>query len=270
MDFHKYVLLSWFLAIALPGHAQFGGPSASVAVGVRFDPSPGWAAIKAKAKEEVKYIFLDAYASWCGPCKLMDQEVYSNDTVAAVINRNFVSVKVQMDTTRRDPLAVVQWYGDARAIHDQYKIGIYPTLLFFDPEGRLVYKQTGYRGIAAFVQAARQALAPTNACRFAQLEDYKTQSRSAPVSDSLAWYAHLLGEDSVARRIAGDVILRAPPGALESADKILFVWQIAGNRRLADSLFLQYEKDSLERMSDAEFCTYRCVALSVNFYNLFV
>ena len=42
-------------------------------------------------------MFIDAYATWCGPCKYMDKNVFSNAEVAAYYNKNFVSYKLDVD-----------------------------------------------------------------------------------------------------------------------------------------------------------------------------
>jgi thiol:disulfide interchange protein len=43
--------------------------------GIRFEHGLSWAQVKEKAKAENKYIFMDCYATWCGPCKAMDKNV---------------------------------------------------------------------------------------------------------------------------------------------------------------------------------------------------
>ena len=51
----------------------------------------------AKAKAENKFVFFDAYASWCGPCKAMDKEVFTDKTVADYLNAKFVSIRIDME-----------------------------------------------------------------------------------------------------------------------------------------------------------------------------
>ena len=43
--------------------------------GIHFEQGLSWKDILAKAKAEHKYIFVDCYATWCGPCKYMDKNV---------------------------------------------------------------------------------------------------------------------------------------------------------------------------------------------------
>ena len=42
------------------------------AQGINFEKS-SFETLLAKAKKEKKLVFVDAYAVWCGPCKLMDK-----------------------------------------------------------------------------------------------------------------------------------------------------------------------------------------------------
>jgi thioredoxin-related protein len=116
--------------------------------------------VKEKAKSENKYIFLDCYTTWCGPCKMMDNAVYSNDSVGEYFNDRFISVKVQMDKTSKDNVDVKKWYATADAMVKQYKIEGYPSFIFLSPEGVLVQKGIGYRGVKEFIDLARTATVP--------------------------------------------------------------------------------------------------------------
>ncbi|HEY4150730.1 MAG TPA: thioredoxin family protein [Chitinophagaceae bacterium] len=125
--------------------------------GIRFEQSLSWKQIFAKAKEEHKYIFVDCYASWCGPCKLMDKDTYPNDSVGKVMTASFLSVKVQCDITKQDDQHIKDWYTDAHQIQTTYGIHEYPTFLFFSPNGDLVYKAVGYRNPRQFLALAHDA-----------------------------------------------------------------------------------------------------------------
>ena len=51
----------------------------------------------AKAKYENKIIFMDAYASWCGPCKKMAANVFTDEKAGEYFNANFVNLKMDME-----------------------------------------------------------------------------------------------------------------------------------------------------------------------------
>jgi thiol:disulfide interchange protein len=40
-----------------------------------------------KASDQQLMLFVDVYATWCGPCKVMDQEVYTDPVVAEYMNK---------------------------------------------------------------------------------------------------------------------------------------------------------------------------------------
>src|SRR5580692_944424 len=67
--------------------------------GVAFEHGLSWQEVLQKAKKENKYVFVDCYATWCGPCKWMDKNVYPIDSVGTFMNDRFISVRMQMDTT---------------------------------------------------------------------------------------------------------------------------------------------------------------------------
>lgn len=85
-----------------------------------------------KAKAEKKTIFLDAYASWCGPCKLMSRKTFTSKEVGKFYNKNFINVKIDMEK------------GEGIALAKKYPITAYPTLLFINAEGEVIAKTIGY------------------------------------------------------------------------------------------------------------------------------
>lgn len=55
----------------------------------------------AKAARENKILLVDAYTDWCGWCKVMDRNTYTNDTVLQVLNEHFVTVKFNPEKDRK-------------------------------------------------------------------------------------------------------------------------------------------------------------------------
>ncbi len=100
------------------------------------------------AKEENKMIFMDAYASWCGPCKMMDKRVFSNSEVSEFFNENFVSVKIDMDKDVR--------------LRNAFKVRAYPTLFFLDSDGMVISKKVGYHDAKDFLKLGQKAVENAN------------------------------------------------------------------------------------------------------------
>ena len=86
-----------------------------------------------KAKEAGKLVFLDAYTSWCGPCKMMSANVFPMDEVGRVFNPRFVSLKMDMEK------------GEGPKVAKRYGIEVYPTMLILDAEGNEIKRIVGAR-----------------------------------------------------------------------------------------------------------------------------
>lgn len=50
-----------------------------------------------KAKKENKLVFVDVYAEWCGPCKMLDRDVFPDKDLGKKLNKSFISIKVDGD-----------------------------------------------------------------------------------------------------------------------------------------------------------------------------
>lgn len=125
---------------------------------VDFQSHLSWAAIQDEAKNSHKYIFVDVFATWCAPCKEMDTNVFSADSVCLFLNDHFISVRAQIDSSRSDNALTRRWYSDAAYIKKRYSIGALPTFLFFSPDGKLVHKGVGYKNASDFLYLAAEAL----------------------------------------------------------------------------------------------------------------
>lgn len=116
---------------------------------INFLDNPTWSTVLEKAKKENKIIFLDAYATWCGPCKEMDAKIYANSTVAEFYNTNFINVKYDMEK------------GEGPMLAERYFVNAYPNLLFINPEGVMLHKGIGFYEAGDFVDLGEAAKDPS-------------------------------------------------------------------------------------------------------------
>jgi len=180
-------------------------PLVGLGQGVHFESGLSWGQVLVKAKAENKYVFVDCYASWCGPCKAMDQRVYTNDTVGEAMNARFVSVKLQMDTSKKDDDAVKAWYADAHRLMTTYKISAFPSFLFFSPDGKIVHRGMGLHKVADFVKLIAKAQDSAKQY-YTLLAAYRGGVKDFAVMSSLANDAKKFNEPELASSIAADYL----------------------------------------------------------------
>ncbi len=106
--------------------------------------------VVAQAVAENKIIFIDAYTTWCAPCRLMDRETFKNPEVAAYFNENFINLKMDMES------------GIGKSIAARYAVRSYPTFLFINGDEQLVHRSSGYQRARSFIQQGRTALRDDN------------------------------------------------------------------------------------------------------------
>ncbi len=78
------------------------------------------------AKEQHKLFFVDFGASWCSPCKMMEETTYKNAVLANYINDNYIPVKVDVDDF------------DGFVYKKKYNVKMLPTILIFNEKGEIV------------------------------------------------------------------------------------------------------------------------------------
>ncbi len=109
--------------------AGFLLPVISLCQGIKFEHPENWQSLLAKAKTEGKAIFIDCYTTWCAPCKKMDTEVYIDSAVGAFVNTHYISIKLQMDTTKDDSDWIQKWANTANDL--KKSMGLLPFQLTY-------------------------------------------------------------------------------------------------------------------------------------------
>lgn len=102
------------------------------------------------AKQQNKKILVDVYTDWCGWCKKMDSDVYSDAGVIKTLNAKFVLVKLNAESDSK----YVQYQGKRYTEADFAKaVGVsgYPSTLFFDSGGKPITLLPGFVPAQKFV-----------------------------------------------------------------------------------------------------------------------
>jgi len=107
-----------------------------------------WEETLADAKTANQNIFVDAYTTWCAPCKKMDKYVFTKPNVSEFYNANFISIKLDMEV------------AEGKDFASKYNVKAFPTFLYFSPEGELLHRIAGYKDAADFVEVGKSALNP--------------------------------------------------------------------------------------------------------------
>jgi len=134
--------------------------------GMHFEHNTTWQKILAKAKAENKYIFVDCFTTWCGPCKQMSAKVFPLPVVGDFYNAKFINVKVQLDTLKDkagkilDNEEVKSWYATGDELELKYNVKAYPTYLYFNPNGEIVHRAVGSSEADKFIAKGEDALVP--------------------------------------------------------------------------------------------------------------
>lgn len=97
------------------------------------------------AKTEGKLVFVDNYTTWCRPCKQMEMDVFTLNSVADFYNENFVCIKLDAD---KDPYKVAKNNG----------VKGFPGYLYFAPEGDVVFEDGGFNPEQKFIAFGRTAV----------------------------------------------------------------------------------------------------------------
>ncbi len=119
-----------------------GGHSKDEKPGIKFFEGTWEDALKA-AKKENKLVFLDVYATWCGPCRRMDAITFANQEVGEYFNSRFINVKIDGEK------------GEGPMIRRRYNVRGYPSLLFINYNGEVVKGTAGFRDPERFLELAR-------------------------------------------------------------------------------------------------------------------
>ena len=176
-------------------------------------------------------LFVDVYADWCGPCKMMDRDVYTDPEVAEYMNAHFVNVRMDGETD----------YG--RKYSNRVKLQGFPSMFIFDPGGDPVSTLVGFRAPGELVASLKGALD-----NYGRVNDFRTAyEKGSLCGEAFASYIEAvreLGNNEEAERLAGEYIRDQVSGELSDND----IRVVAYYTDLEDSWWMLFTSEQ-ERIS---------------------
>lgn len=115
--------------------------------------------VEKRMAKEPRKVLVDVYTSWCGPCRMMDQNTFQNPSVVEYINKNYYAVKFDAESPETIDFKGNVYKNEA---HDPNKRGrnsthdlakaiapvqgriAYPTVVYMDEDFKILSPVQGY------------------------------------------------------------------------------------------------------------------------------
>lgn len=117
-----------------------------------------------QGREKHKIIFVVCHNKVVNASKEMERQVFIHDGVADKFNSTFVNLKLDHDL------------GDGKKVVQKYRVKNFPTMLFLDPSGNVVFQKSGYLKPMEMLKLAEDAASPENIQRIAKAEYLKAKT----------------------------------------------------------------------------------------------
>lgn len=103
----------------------------------------------AEARKDSKKVMLDIYTDWCGWCKRLDKDTYSNDKVVEYLNKAYVVIKLNAESSAKITYKD-STYSEA-GLAQSFGVTGYPSILFFDSHSEPINMIPGYVNAEKFL-----------------------------------------------------------------------------------------------------------------------
>ena len=188
-----------------------------------------------KAQEEEKIIFVDAYATWCGPCKRMAKFVFTDPEVGEFYNQTFISLKIDMEKP------------EGRAFGKEFPVSAYPTLFFINEKGELLKRVVGGLDAKQFLSLGRD-IAESYDRSGDYAEAYENGDRSYDLV--LNYIKALNNANKSSLKIANDYLRKQKDMTEDQRARLLYESMVTADSRLF-TLFIK-DRSTIESLMGRE------------------
>ena len=194
-----------------------------------------WEEALVEAKAQEKLIFVDAYAVWCGPCKRMAKNVFTDEKVGEFYNKNFINMKIDME---KKP---------GRKFGRKYPVSAFPTLMYIDGKGELVHKVKGAQQVDGFLKLGKFAMSKVdNSKEYA--ETYEKGDRSPELVYNYVKALNKAGKSSL--KVSNEYIRAQKDLTTEQNLKFLLEATTEADSRIFDLMI--ENKKAIEKVTSKE------------------
>lgn len=140
------IILSTFIATLLIFTSRTSNKSNSLSKeGIAFYEGSFDSALQLAEKEN-KLVFLNIYASWCGPCKRMKSKTFTDIEVGTFYNENFINLTLNGEE------------GEGLELAKKYGVRSYPGLLFINSKGEVITAISRFHNPKKLIELGKTAL----------------------------------------------------------------------------------------------------------------
>lgn len=148
-------VISKFISAALvAGFASFAVPAMAIDAGANAPQFelPGTSGTVKLADMKGKFVYIDFWASWCGPCK--ESFPWMNDLQAKLGPKGLQVVGINVDSKQEDaqkflsqvPAKFTVAFDAKGDFPKQYGIKGMPSSVLVGPDGKVIWAHTGFKG----------------------------------------------------------------------------------------------------------------------------
>lgn len=158
-----------------------------------------------KADDGMLMMFVDVYATWCGPCKMMDAQVYTDPAVAEFMNANFVNVRMDGETD----------FG--RMYAAEQELQGYPSMFVFSDNGDRISSVVGFKPASELLPLLETMVRDYKAVLVYRVQEEKGTITIESYADFIS-LVRAMGNEEEAERLAGEYIRKKVGEELKDSD----------------------------------------------------